>query len=246
MNLTLTAIRRPIFILMIMVAAILGGWFGTTQMRLEENPDVQFGVITITTVYPGAGPDEVNTLISKPLEEAVSGVARIEEVAASSLEGISSVIIQFSIGTDMDASLNEVRARVDGVLNELPLEAERPLVQKLDSGSEPVMTMAVRSRDGSLSNRQLRELVDREIRDRLSRIQGVANVGISGGEQREIQVRLKRDALVRYGVGIVDLQRAIQGSALNVPAGRINDGTREFTVRLLREFSRVQDLRDLK
>lgn len=243
MNLTLLAIRRPIFILMIMCAAILGGVLGYRSMRVEENPDVQFGVITITTIYPGAGPEEVNSLISKKVEDAVSGVPDVDEVIANALEGVSSVAIQFKIGTNMDSALNEVRSRVDRIVGELPREAERPIVQKLDTASEPVLTLAVNS--PNLSNRQLRDLVDREIKDRLSRIGGVASVGVSGGEVREIQVQLRRDDLIRFGVGISDVQRAIQGASLNIPSGRVVEGAEEYTVRMLGEFSRVQDLENM-
>ncbi len=243
MNLTLTAIKRPVLILMVMVLAIMAGFVGYRSMRVEENPDVQFGMITITTIYPGAGPDEVNNLISKRIEDSVSGVANIDVVLSSSLEGVSSVQVQFNIGTDMDAALNEVRSRVDQVVGELPQEAEKPITQKLDTGSEPVISMAVSS--DSLSNRQLRDIIDREISDRLSRIPGVAQIGVSGGEIREIQVQLKKDSLIKYGLGIADVQRAIQGASVNIPSGRVVDGGEEYTVRMLGEFNRIQDLEDL-
>lgn len=242
MNLTLTSIKRPVLILMVMALAIMAGFVGYRSMRVEENPDVQYGVITVTTIYPGAGPDEVNNLISKRIEDSVSGVANIDAVLSSSLEGVSSVVLRFKLGTDMDASLNEVRSRVDQVTGEIPREAERPIVQKLDTASEPVISMAASSK--TLSNRQLRDIIDREIADRLSRIPGVAQVGVSGGEIREIQVQLKRDALLKFGVGIAEVQQAIQGASLNVPSGRVVEGGEEYTVRMLGEFNRIQDLED--
>jgi HAE1 family hydrophobic/amphiphilic exporter-1 len=143
----------------------------------------------------------------------------------------------------MEAALNEVRSKVDTTLDDIPREAERPLVQKIDTASEPVVTMAVSS--PTLSNRQLRDLIDRTIKDRLSRLEGVSAVGVSGGELREIQVQLKRDALLQYGVGILDIQRAIQNAALNVPAGRVVDGAEEYTVRMIGDFSRIEDLADM-
>lgn len=242
MNLTLTSIKRPVLILMVMALAIMAGIVGYRSMRVEENPDVQFGIITVTTIYPGAGPDEVNNLISQRIEDVVSGVANLDTVLSSSLEGVSSVQLRFKLGTDMDASLNEVRSRVDQVTGEIPREAERPIVQKIDTASEPVITLAASSK--TLSNRQLRDIIDREISDRLSRIPGVAQVGVSGGEIREIQVQLKKDALLKFGVGIADVQQAIQGASLNVPSGRVIEGGEEYTVRMLGEFNRIQDLED--
>lgn len=240
MGLTKLAITRPVLILMLMLLAIVGGLVGYRSMRLELNPDVSFGIVSITTIYPGAGPDEITNQISKKIEDAVSGISGIREVTSTSQEGVSSVVVQFEIGTEMANALNEVRTKVDTVIGELPDSAERPIVDKIDTASEPVLYLAMRS--DNLSNRQLRDLADRVLKDRLSRITGVANVGVSGGDVREIQVRLKREALQRYGVGIVDVQRAIAASTINVPSGRIREGGEEFTVRLLGEYQSVDDI----
>lgn len=209
-------------------------------MRVELNPDVSFGVVTVTTVYPGAGPEEVNTLIGKKVEDAVTGIPNVQEVTSSSQEGVSSVVVQFEIGSDIQVGLNEVRTKVDAIISELPREAERPLIDKFDTASDPVMTIALKSQ--GLSNRQLRDLADNVLKDRFARVKGVAQVLVAGGESREIQVRVKRDALLRYGVGIADIQRAVAGAALNVPAGRIVNGENEYTVRVLGEFKSVEDL----
>lgn len=243
MNLTRVAIQRPVFILMLMVATLLMGRQAYQSMRVELNPDVAFGVVTVTTVYPGAGPDEVNTLVSRKIEESVSSVAGLLEVNATSQEGVSSVALQFEVGTNMDAALNEVRSKVDTVTGQLPDEVEKPIVSKVDFNAEPVLTLVLKST--SLSNRQLRDLADNILKDRLSRIAGVASVGVSGGEEREIQVQVRRDALLRYRIGIGDVQRAIQAAALNVPSGRIVAGEEEFTVRVLGEFRRVEEVGDM-
>lgn len=243
MGLTRIAITRPVFILMLMAAAILMGWIGYNSMRVELNPDVSFGVVTVTTVYPGAGSDEINTLITKPLEDAVTGIANVREVTASSQEGVSSVIVNFEIGSNMDVALNEVRTRVDTASGRLPREAEKPIVGKFDTSSSPVITLALRSQ--ALSNRQLRDLAENAIKDRFARIKGVANVSVSGGDLRELQVRLKRDALVRYGVGVVDVQRAIVNSSVNIPAGKFQSGEKEYTVRVYGEIKSVDQLENL-
>ncbi len=243
MGLTKTAITRPIFIFMLMVAAVMMGMVAYNSMRVELNPDVNFGVVTVSTAYPGAGPDEINSLISKKVEDAVTGIANVREVTSSSQEGVSIVVVNFEIGSNMDVGVNDVRSKVDSILGELPQESLRPVVDKLDTGSEPVITLALKSK--GLSNRQLRDLADNVLKDRLARTKGVAAVTAIGGEEREIQVQLKRDALLRFGIGVADVQRAVITGALNVPAGRLMSGDEEFTVRVLGEFDSVEALSDL-
>lgn len=243
MWLTRTAISRPVFILMLMVAAILLGSLAYQSMRKELNPDVEFGFISITTVYPGAGPEEMNDLVTRRIEDAVSGVAGLEEISSTSQEGVAITALRFGIGTNMDAALNEVRASIDTILRDLPSGTERPVVQKFNTTSEPIMTLVLNS--PNLSNRELRDLADREIKDRFASIPGVAQVTITGGENREIQVQLRKDALVRYRIGIDEVLRAIQFANLNVPSGRLEEGDRESIVRVPADFATVQDIENL-
>ncbi|MBL8060302.1 MAG: efflux RND transporter permease subunit [Chthonomonas sp.] len=242
MGLTKLAITRPIFIFMLMCLAVFGGLFASCSMRVEDNPEVQFGVVTISTVYPGAGPEEINTLISRRVEEAISGVNGLLELTSTSQEGVSIVVANFEIGTNMDAALNDVRSKVDGIVSELPQEALAPSVSKIDSASEPIVTMSLSS--DRLSPRELRTLTDDKIADRFARIKGVAQVEVSGGEEREIQVRVKKDRLVSYGIGIADVQRAIAQATLNVPAGRVVSPDEEISVRVLGEFKSTEDIKN--
>ena len=242
MGLTKIAIQRPVFILMLMLLVLMMGRVAYKSMRVEENPDVTFGTITISTAYPGAGADEVNNLVTRPMEEAVSGVANLLEVTSSSQEGVSVVSLQFEVGTNMDASLNDVRSKVDANVGQLPKEVEKPIVDKFDFSAAPVLYLSLRS--DRLSNRQLRDLADNVLKDRFAQTKGVASVDVSGGEQREIQVRVKKDALLRYGIGILDLQQAVQQASLNVPAGRVQTGASEFSVRVLGEFKTPEEIGD--
>ncbi|MEQ1821604.1 MAG: efflux RND transporter permease subunit [Fimbriimonadaceae bacterium] len=242
MGLTRIAIARPVFMLMIMLVVMLMGILSYRGMRVEQNPEVQFGVVSVATVYPGAGPDEVNTLISKPIEEAVSGVAGIREVTSTSQEGLSVVVANFEIGTNMDVALNDARGKVDQVVGQLPTGVEKPTIAKADSSTEPVMSMTLSSK--RLSLRELRDLADNTLKDRFAQIPGVASVEVSGGEVRELQVRIKKDALLSYGLGIIPIQRAIQAATLNVPSGRMVTGTQEYAVRVLGEFKTVDDIKN--
>jgi HAE1 family hydrophobic/amphiphilic exporter-1 len=244
MNLTRTAIQRPVFVLMVMIAAIIMGILGYTSMRKEENPDVSFGTITILSIYPGANPEAVATLVSRPIEEAVSGVNGIQTVTSTSVEGRSTVVVQFELSTDIDVALNDVRAKVDAIVGQLPNEVEKPTIAKIDTSSTPVLYFAVSAT--GMSSRDLRTLIDDKLKDRFARISGVAEVGVQGGDIRELQVQIKKDQLLRYGIGLLDVRNAVSGSTLNVPAGRVVAGDRELSVRVPGEFTSADQLRELR
>ena len=228
---------------MLMLAAAFLGIMSLRSMRVEQNPEVNFGVLTISTVYPGAGPEEINTLISRKVEEAIAGVTGIREVTSSSQEGISVVVANFEIGVNMDTALNETRAKVDAIVGQLPREIEKPTVQKLDTASSPVLFLAIKSQ--RMDNQELRDLADDRLADRFARIPGVASASVSGGDVRELQVRLKKDKLVSYGIGITSVQQAVQAATLNVPSGRFVSGEEEYSVRVLGEFLKPEDLENL-
>jgi multidrug efflux pump subunit AcrB len=242
MQLTKAAIARPVFFLMLMIAAVLLGTIGYNSMTVEENPDVEFGSITIRTPYPGANPEEVSELVSQTLEDAVSGVANLREVFSSSQESLSLVILQFDVGSDMEAALNDVRAQVDAAVAELPDDAEEPVIEKQDSSSQPIMQLVAKSE--TLSDRELRTLFDEEISDRFTRVDGVSQASVTGGEVREIQVQLDRAALIQYKVGVLDVVQGILGSSTNIPAGRVVTDREEFSVRLLGDFQSVDEIRN--
>ncbi|MBL8048502.1 MAG: efflux RND transporter permease subunit [Chthonomonas sp.] len=243
-NITKVAITRPVFIFMLMFAAFFMGYRSVTSMRVEENPEVSFGVVTVSTAYPGAGPEELNTLISRPVEEAISGVNGVYQVTALAQEGISLVTLNFNIGTDMDAALNDVRAKVDTVIPNLPEAALRPTVSKVDAGSSAVLTLGVKSK--TLSTQELRDLIDDKIKDRFGQIPGVAAATVSGGDVREIQILLRKDALLAYKVGITEVTNAIRSATLNIPSGRVENNGQELTVRMQGEFATVDEIRDMR
>ncbi len=242
MGLTRIAISRPVLILMLIIAAIGLGLAGYRSMRAEEYPDIEIPVVFVQTVYPGAGPEEVNNLVSKKIEDAVSGINNLETITSQSLEGVSVVIIQLKVGADVDEALNNVRAKVDALVSELPEDTKKPTVDKFDVSSMPILTLAAKS--DRLSNRQLRDLMDDKIKDRFSRIPGVGAAVVNGGDVREIQIQVKKDKLVSYGIGILDVQQAVMASTANIPGGRILSGPKEFSVRVKGEFQSLDEIRN--
>jgi hydrophobic/amphiphilic exporter-1 (mainly G- bacteria), HAE1 family len=225
---------------MLMLLFVLMGGLAWMSMRKEQNPDVQFGVIAVSAIYPGAGPEEVNTLVSRKIEEAVSGIAGLREVTSTSVEGFSTVVASFEVGANMDVALNDVRAKVDAIVNQLPRGVEKPVIDKFDASSDPVLSLVLSS--DTLNRQELRDLADDKLKDRFARIPGVAAVTVFGGAEREIQIQVKRNKLLAYGIGISDVQRAVYGATVNAPAGRAVTGEQEFGVRILGEFRTVQEI----
>jgi len=243
MGLTKAALARPVFILMLMLAAFLIGMLSYTSMRKEQNPEVNFGVVSVSTPYPGAGPDDINELISRKVEEAVSGVNGVRDVTSVSQEGISVVTVQLELGVDVDTAMNDVRSKVDAIVNSLPKDALKPTVSKFDNSSQPVLTLAFAS--DKITSAQLRDLLDDKIRDKFAQINGVASANVQGGDVREIQVRVKKDKLLAYGLGIADVQRAIALASVNAPSGRIVTGPQEYTVRVKNDYQRPEQIRNV-
>ncbi len=236
---TKLALQRPVFIFILMLLAILGGLVSYQSMRKEQNPEVNFGTLTVTTLYPGAGPDDINQLISRKVEEAVAGVNGVREVQATSQEGVSTVIITLELGVNSDNALNDVRTKVDAIQNDLPTDARKPVVSKFDNSAQPILTLGVTSK--SLNPQKLRDLIDDKIRDRFTQIPGVASANVAGGDIREVQIRIKKDKLMQYGIGITDVLNSVTGAAVNTPSGKFISGDREFTVRVKSDFTEPAD-----
>ncbi len=244
MGLTQMAIRRPVFIFMLMLAALILGFLSLRGMRTEQNPDVSFPSVTVSVSYPGAGPEEIETLVTRRIEDAVSSVSSVDSLISTSQEGTSFTTIAFKIGTPVDVAFEDVRTKIDGIRSLLPKNSLAPTVQKFDTTSQPVLYLSLAS--NTRASRDLRDLIDQRIKDRFSRIPGVGSIAVNGGDEREILVAVDQDRLVAYGIPITRVWSAINDATLNVPAGRSTEGNREYTVRVYGEFRSVDELRNLK
>ena len=243
MWMTRLALNRPVTIMVFVVAILVLGYYALGKMQVELQPKVDFPVITIITAYPGASPEEVETLISKPIEDAVAGVEGLRQISSTSQFSLSQVALEFYIGTDISQAYIDVQAKVNTAIAQLPDGAERPTILKLDTQSQPTMYISL---TGNRPAYELRDLAENVIKDRLASVPGVAAVSVAGGEKREIQVAVDKQRLNAYGLSINAIVRALQGASLNVPAGRITEGERDYSVRLLGEFKSVDELRNLE
>jgi len=243
MWLTKVSITRPVFITMVVGALIVLGLRSMREMPPELYPKIDIPYVTISTVYVGAGPEEIETLVTKPLEEAVSSVNNVKNVVSYSQDSVSIISVEFLIGTDLNIALSDVREKVDAARRALPREVEAPVLSKLDVGAMPVVFIGVSSRRPL---RELRHLVDEVIKERLSKISGVAAVSVTGGEVREIQVNIDQERLEAYGLSLSQVAQALALANLNLPSGKVEQGQREYAVRVLGEFKNVDEIRHLR
>lgn len=241
MWLTQISIRRPFFILMIVCALMVLGYQSLRRMPVALFPKVDIPYITIITVYPGAGPEEVEIKISKIVEDAVSSVSNIKSVKSMSYENMSVVLMEFKVGTSLDVAGSDVREKVEAIKINLPKDAYSPTVSKVDIGAIPVVYLGM---SGKRTAQEIRKIVDDIVKDRLSKIPGVASVGISGGEIREIQVLVDKERLKAYNITILQVLQFLQAGNISLPAGSVKEERKEYSVRLVGEYKNVKDIEE--
>jgi len=234
MWLTRVAILRPVAISMLVVALVVLGLQSMSLMPIDFYPKIEFPYVMVTTIYPGAGPQEIETLVTKPIEDAVSGVNNVKNVVSYSQEGVSLVGVEFYVGTNVDTAASDVREKVDATRGRLPTDIEPPVLVKADIQSVPVVTMGLSSPRPAA---ELRHIADETIKDRLGKVPGAASVSVSGGDVREILVEVDKGRLDAYGLPIMAVTQALRAENLNVPSGTVEEGQREYSIRAIGEFT---------
>ncbi len=239
MKLSQFAVDRPIFTSMIALIVILLGAVSLIRLPIDLMPDITYPTLSIRTNYADAGPEEIEELITRPLEEAVSAVPGVEEVTSVSTEGSSSVRVTFGWGTDLDVAANDIRDRLDRVISRLPDEADRPTLRKFDLAAFPVLILGASS---NLDPIQMRKIIDDQVKYRIERIPGVASLDVWGGFSREIHVDLHLDRMKALGVSLDQILSRIQTGNVNVPAGPLERGNLEVLVRTPGEYTSLEEL----
>ena len=238
-----TIVARPVMTTMLVVILLVMGLYSYSHLNTELIPNINFPVIVVTTVYPGAAPGEVETQVTDRIEDAVSTLAGIDELTSDSMESLSQVVVQFELETDEDQDSIDVKDKVDAILGDLPEDAEDPVITKFDIAGEAVVELAV---TGDRSLAELYEIVDQRIQDPLSRVDGVAEVEIIGTQERQIRVAVDPERLRAYGLGLNDLLGLLAASNLNVPVGHITRDAGEVNIRMLGELTDPRDLADFR
>jgi HAE1 family hydrophobic/amphiphilic exporter-1 len=242
MTITELAIKRPSLI--VVIFSILGvlGLFSYMQLNYELLPKISPPVITISTVYPGASPSEVENNVSKQIEDAVSGIDKIDAIRSTSFEGMSLVIVEFKQSAKIDVVLQEATRKVGAIVSNLPNGAKQPTLSKIALDEVPVLRIGVTSQ---MDTRDFYQFMKDRVQPRISKVAGVAQVVLSGGEEREIKVHLDANKLRAYGLSLLQVTQVIKNANLDFPTGKIKDSDGQFIVRVAGKFNSIEDLRNL-
>ena len=235
-------VRRPVFATMLILSLTVVGLFSYKSLGVDLFPKIDLPTITVTVVNPGASPQEIETEITDKVEGAVNTVSGIDELRSTSVEGVSQVFITFLLEKSPDVAAQEVRNKVDLIVNDLPVTAEQPIVQKLDTDAAPVVRIAV---SAPRSPREVTDVADKKIKQQIESINGVGQVTIIGGRTREIQVWVDPDKLRAFNVTVAQVADAVRAQNLEVPGGRVDEGTRELTVRTMGRIVQPSDFNNL-
>ncbi len=242
MNITELSVRRPTAIIMGMLLIAGLGVVGYVNLGADLFPSVDTPIISVRSTYPGAGAEQIDKDIIKPVEDAVSGVNGIDTMRSTSGVGFGYTVIQFTMSTDMNAAVIDVQKAIDAIVDKFPRDATRPVLTKFDVNAQPILVLAI---TGPVSPEELYNQADTVTRA-LESIPGVGNASIVGGQKKELLVTVDREKLDYYSVSTAALVSTLQADNMNVPAGEIKQRSRDLTVRMLGEFASEQDVENLR
>jgi HAE1 family hydrophobic/amphiphilic exporter-1 len=240
MNLPRFSVRRPVLTTMVALMVVTIGAVSLSRLQIDLLPNIELPTLSIRTSYEGASPEVMERLVTQIIEEIVATVPGVEEMYSQSSEGSSSITVAFAWGTDIDTAALDVQAVLEDEINELPEEIVRPRVRKFDVNSFPVVLLGVSSR---LDPVELTEIIENQIRYRFSRVPGVAQVDLWGGFDREVRVELEPERIMALGLPLNQVLSALRNANLDLPAGQIEQGRFEVTLRAPAEFTSLEQIR---
>jgi HAE1 family hydrophobic/amphiphilic exporter-1 len=241
MRISRFAVHRPIFTIMVVLMVLLLGGISLLRLPIDLMPDISYPTLSISCSYENAGPEEIEELITRPIEQAVSAVPGVEELTSVSVEGQGTVRVTFSWGTDLDAAANDIRDRLDRIIDHLPEDSDRPTLRKFDLASFPILILGASS---NLDPVKARRIIEDQVQYRLERVPGVAAVNVRGGLEREIHVSLDPAKINALAIPLESIIARIREGNVNIPAGTIEKGNFEITVRTPGEYTDLKQLQD--
>ena len=242
MKLADVSIKRPVFTTMIILAILVLGLFSFIKLNVDQFPNVDIPVVTVTTVLPGAGPEQVESDVTKIIEDAVNPIAGVDHITSTSQEGVSIVTIQFKLEVKGEIASQEVREKVAAVRSQLPDNVDEPVIQRFDPSSQPILTLTV---SGSRTEKELTTFTKDVIKKRLENISGVGSVTLVGGAEREILVAVNADRLHAYDLSINDVVQSVASANVEIPGGTIKQGNRQYILRTMGKLDKVSEFRDI-
>ena len=239
MNLASLSIKRPVFITCVVTVILVVGWLSLKKLPVDLFPNVTFPIVTVSTVYPGAGPEEVETLVSKVYEEELSNVPGLKKLSSNNLENVSVIIAEFNLSTDIKYAEQQVRDKVSAARKKLPSDIDEPVIRKIDPADQPIVTIAVQS---DLPDGELYQIVDKKIKPQFEQVNQVGLVNIIGGRKREIKVELDRNKLKSREISASQVASRLKISGQNIPAGKVSSSTKDSVFRTLGEYKTIDEI----
>lgn len=235
-------VKRPVFATMLIMSLVVVGLFSFLSLGVDLFPKVDFPTITITVVNPGASPEEIETEITEKVEEAVNTISGIDELRSTSVEGVSQVFVVFVLEKDVNVASTEVENRVQTVIPNLPDTAEQPTVQKLDSDAAPVLRIVV---SAPTSLRDVTETAKNKVKERIESVNGVGQVTMIGGQERQINVWVDPDKMRAYNITPAEVSNALRIQNIEFPSGRLDEGQKETSVRTMGKIKKPEEFDDV-
>ena len=242
MKITEISIKRPTLVIVVFTVLSLLGLLSYFSLNYELLPKFSPSVVSVSTIYPGASPSEVENTVTKEIEDAVSSMENIKKIDSRSYESISVVTITLNSGTDVDLALNDAQRKVNAILADLPEDVKAPALNKFSLDDLPIITM---SASAKMDDAAFYDLMDKRIAPIISRVPGVAQVNLIGGEEREIHVGIDAAKLEGYSLSLLQVQQAIESSNLDFPTGSVKTDSQDILIRLAGKYKSVEDLRNL-
>ena len=243
MRIAEVSIRRPVFATVISLMLIIFGMVCLQRISVREYPDITRPVVSISTTYRGASAAVIENKITQVIEDRIAGIEGIEKITSSSVDERSNINVEFSVDRDVDSAANDIRDRVSRVANSLPEEADVPEIAKSDSGADPVMFLNLNA--DNMSALELTDYAERYVVDQLATVPGVSRVAVSGGRRYAMRIWLDRTALAARNLTVADIEAALRRENVQLPAGRLESQTREFSLRTNVGLDKEGDFRAL-
>ncbi len=235
------SIKRPVFATVMMLSLVTLGITSYRRLAVDLWPDVEIPVISVVTLFPGASPESVEREISKPIEEALNPIAGVKHIGSTSREGVSQIFVEFELEVNVDEAIQDARTKIAAIRGDLPAGMQDPIVDKINIGGIPIVSLAVRS--STLAPRELTTLVDRKVKRRLENVLGVGKIDLVGPVVREIGVEVQPDRLEALGMGVDEVIAGLAGENIDTPLGRMQRGGTEMPLRVQGKAKTVEDFR---
>src|SRR5499427_5200355 len=235
-------VKRPVFASVLILSLSVVGAFAFTLLGVDRFPKVDFPTVVVTTVQPGAAPEQIETEVSDKIEEAVNTISGIDELRSISSEGVSQVVISFLLDKDTDVAAQEVRDKVNAAMSLLPKTVQQPRIDRFDPDAAPVLSLALTA---NRPVRDITEYADKVLRRQLESVTGVGQVLVLGGRARQVNVWLDGDRLRAYNLTVTDVSRALQAQNIEIPGGRVDQGPQSMTLRTRGRVNSVGEFNDI-